>query len=87
MGYKSKVLGVHLLYPKMMSVGEDNNRQTDIQTYSSHKGTNLYKECSNQMDYKSNVVGVHVLNLKMMSVGEDNRQTARQMWRSQKAQT
>ena len=71
-----------------MSVGEDNNRQTNRQTYSSQKGTNLYKECSNQMGYKSNVVGVHVLNPKMMSVGEDNnRQTARQMWSSQKAQT
>jgi len=37
MGYKSKVLGAHVLNPKMMSVGEDNNRQTDRQTYSSQK--------------------------------------------------
>ena len=45
MGYKSNVVGVNVLNPKMMSVGEDNNRQTDRQTYSSQKVTNLYKEC------------------------------------------
>ena len=44
MGCKSNVVGVHVLYPKIMPIGEDNNRQTDRQTYSIQKGTNLYKE-------------------------------------------
>ena len=37
MGYKSKVLEVHIYNPRMMSVGEDNKRQTDRQTYSINK--------------------------------------------------
>ena len=32
MGYMRKVLEIYVLNPKMMSVGEDNNRQTDRQT-------------------------------------------------------
>ena len=68
-----------------MSVGEDNNRQTDRQTYSSQTGTNLYKSCSNQMWYKINVVGVYVVYPK---VGEDNnRQTDRHNTVAKKAQT
>ena len=67
--------------------GEDNNIQTDTQTYIA-KWQNSYKEFSNQMGYKNNVFGVHILNLRMMLVGEDNnKQTYRQLYSIQKSQT
>ena len=37
MRYKSNVVGVHVLYPNMMSVGDDNYRQTYRHMYSSQK--------------------------------------------------
>ena len=69
-----------------MSVGQDNNRQTERLTGVQYpKGTHSYKEYSNQIGYRSKVLGVHILNPRIMSVGEDNkRQTDRQTYSSQK---
>ena len=75
-GYKSKVLVANVLNPKIMSVGVDNNRQTDRQMYTGKNAQTQTKECSNQMRYKNKVQGLCILNPRVISDGEDNnRQT------------
>ena len=70
MGYKIKMLRVHVLNPTKIPVGEDNNRQTDRHTnVQKPKVTNSYKECSTQMGYKCKVLGVHLLNPTMIKWG------------------
>ena len=56
MGYTIKVLGFYVLNPKMMLFGEDNNRQTDRQTYSSqnaqtHSGMGPCTESINDISW------------------------------------
>ena len=82
MGYKSNVLGVYVLNLIMMTVYEDNNRQTDIQTHSSQIHKIIYRVLKSN-GYTNKVLGVHALNPIIMSVCEDsNRLIDRQMYNS-----
>ena len=81
------VLWVHVLNPRMMSVGDNDNRQTNRQMCSSQEEQTYIKRAEMKWDIKT-VLGVHVLNPRMMSVGDnDNIQTNRQMFSSQQEQT
>ena len=81
------MLVVHILNPRIVSVGDNDNRQIDCNIYSCQKALTYIKSVQIKWGNKSNVVGVHVLNPKMMTVDVDNIQTARQLWSIQKAHT
>ena len=67
-----------------MSVGYNDNRQTDRQIYSSQNAQTYIKSAQIKWDRKA-VLGVHVLNPGMMSVGDnDNRQIDRHIYSREK---
>ena len=50
MGQKSKILGVHVPHPIMMSVGDNDNIQTYIQIYRSQKTHTYIKSAKIKWD-------------------------------------
>ena len=80
-GYIYKILYLHILNPKLLSVCEDNNRHRDRQMYWSQKAYTHTNSAPIKWGYNIKVLEVYVFKLNSVSIWDDSsRQTDRQKY-------